>query len=192
MKCIAFISAAAAATVATAYNCNNPSNNARGPALLSRRHLLQRTALVSGSAVLAPLTQFAPPSFAKAADDVELIKTTCAAYKSALSDKAVFVSDLSAEGSTVAIPAQIPAITFQDLAKIARSVEGKIDADDFPFVAVEYAEHAGAARDFAKLSKLGRIGENGSAEVAAVYAEKCAVELEEAAVLLEALREAVE
>ena len=173
--------------VATAYN---PSVK---PATISRRHLLQRTALIGGSAVLAPLTQFPQPSLAKKADDIELIKSTCDLYKSALKDKAAFVAGLASEDSSTKIPPQIPSITFQNLAKVAHAVDGGLDdADDFPFVAVEYAEHAGMARDFAKLSKLGRVGENGSAEVALAYAEKCVVELEEASVLLDTLRQALE
>ena len=187
MKSVAFLSAvlvSALSPVATAYN---PSIKPT----FSRRHLLQRTAIIGGSAVLAPLTQFPQPSLAKTADDIELIKSTCDLYKSALADKATFIADLAAENSSTKIPLQITAITFQNLAKVAHTVDDKLDADDFPFVAVEYAEHAGAARDFAKLSKLGRIGENGSAEVALAYAEKCVVELEEASVLLDTLCQAL-
>ena len=54
-------------------------------------------------------------------------------------------------------------------------------------VASEYAEHAAAARDLAKLAQLGRIGENGSDEVVKGYAQRCVVEVKEAATLLSAL-----
>lgn len=189
MKYVAFLSVVLVSVLSPFATAYNPSIN--NPAF-SRRHLLQRTALIGGSAVLAPLTQFPQPSLAKTAEDIDLIKSTCGLYKSALKDKAKFIADLAAEDSSTKIPLQITAITFQNLAKVAHGVDGKLEADDFPFVAVEYAEHAGAARDFAKLAKLGRIGENGSAEVALAYAEKCVVELEEASVVLDTMRQALE
>ena len=100
---------------------------------------------------------------------------------------------LAAEDSSAAImPPQVPAITFQRLSKTAHSVENKIESDDFPYVAVEYAEVAGAARDYFKLARIGRVGENGSPEVAAEYARLCVVKIEEASVLLDTLREAIE
>ena len=56
----------------------------------------------------------------------------------------------------------------------------------------EYAEHAGAARDLFKLSKLGRVGENGSEEVAKGYAKRCADEAKAASALLDVLAMAVQ
>jgi len=145
------------------------------------------------------------PSMAEAATaiaskaDIELIKTTSDRYRLALIDKDKFIADMATEQDTTTsgtvvspLPPQIPAITFQKLSKFAHNVVGKLEADDFPFVAIEYAEHAGAARDFAKLSRLGRIGENGSPEVALDYAKRCLLELEEASVILDTLRQAVE
>lgn len=196
MKYIAYLFAVIL-SVSAAYtppSTNKPASYFSQP---TRRHLLQRgTALTIGvgSTILTPLTQFPQPSLAgaKATDDIELIKSTVELYKLTLSDKSKFVTELAAENSITKLPPQVPTITFQNLAKIAHTVENKFDADEFPFVAIEYAEHAGAARDFAKLAKLGRIGENGSAEVALAYAEKCVVELEEAYVLLDTLYQALE
>jgi hypothetical protein len=188
MKYVAFLSAVLVSVLSPVATAYNPSITPT----VSRRQLLQRTAVIGGFAFLAPLTQFPQPSLANTAEDIELIKSARDLYKSALKDKATFVADLAAENSSTKIPQQPSAITFQNLAKVAHNVGEKLDADDFPFVAVEYAEHAGAARDFAKLSKLGRIGENGSAEVALAYAEKCVEELEEASVLLDTLCQALE
>mmetsp|Transcript_23575 Transcript_23575/g.26272 ORF Transcript_23575/g.26272 Transcript_23575/m.26272 type:complete len:230 (+) Transcript_23575:59-748(+) len=177
------------------------------PALFSqstttRRDILLKTTFV-GIAASSFLIQ--QPSMAEAATavaskvDLELIKTTSDRYRLALIDKDKFIADMATEQDTTTtsgplvspLPPQIPAITFQKLAKVARTTE-KVDSDDFPFVAIEYAEHAGAARDFAKLSRLGRIGENGSPEVALDYAKRCVLELEEASVILDTLRQAVE
>ena len=57
---------------------------------------------------------------------------------------------------------------------------------------IRYAEHAGAARDLAKLAKLGRLGENGSVEVAQAYAKRCSVEVEEASALLDVLSNSIQ
>ncbi|OEU23356.1 hypothetical protein FRACYDRAFT_216332 [Fragilariopsis cylindrus CCMP1102] len=162
--------------------------------------MLLKTAFIGTATAASFLVQ--QPSMAEAASvtaskaDIELIQTTSDRYRLALTDKEKFIADMATEQqdiTTSPLPPQIPAITFQKLSKFAHNVDGKLDdADDFPFVAIEYAEHAGAARDFAKLSRLGRIGENGSPEVALDYAKRCVLELEEASVILDTLRQAVE
>ena len=170
--------------------------------LTTRRDMLLKTTFV-GTAAAASFLLIQQPSMAEAATtiasskaDIELIQTTSDRYRLALKDKEKFIADMANEQqdiTTSPLPPQIPAITFQKLSKFAHNVDGKLDdADDFPFVAIEYAEHAGAARDFAKLSRLGRIGENGSPEVALDYAKRCVLELEEASVILDTLRQAVE
>ena len=179
---------------ATSYNVLQNSPTVK-PAFSRRQMLSSTTALVGGTAFWAQLSQPAAAATASATKpDLDLIKTTSDRYRSALADKDKFVGNLASEDTSLAspLPTQIPAVTFQKLAKGAHDVTGKMEADDFPFVAIEYAEHAGAARDFAKLARLGRIGENGSAEVALDYAERCVVELEEASVILDTLRQAVE
>lgn len=162
--------------------------------VFSRRNMLFQTTLLGGTAFG---TQFSKPAEAAAkvrGADAELIKTTSDGYHSALADKDRFVADLASDDASAPspLPPQIPAIMFQKLAKVAHGVDGKMDADDFQFVAIEYAEHAGAARDFARLSRLGRIGENGSAEVALDYAKRCLIELEEASVVLDTLCQAID
>ena len=170
--------------------------------LTTRRDMLLKTTFI-GTAAAASFLLIQQPSMAEAATaaiaskaDIELIQTTSDRYRLALKDKEKFIADMATEQqdiTTSPLPPQIPAITFQKLSKFAHNVDGKLDdADDFPFVAIEYAEHAGAARDFAKLSRLGRIGENGSPEVALDYAKRCVLELEEASVILDTLRQAVE
>ena len=163
--------------------------------------MLLKTTFI-GTAAAASFLLVQQPSMAEAATtiaskaDIELIQTPSDRYRLALRDKEKFIADMATEQqdiTTSPLPPQIPAITFQKLSKFAHNVDGKLDdADDFPFVAIEYAEHAGAARDFAKLSRLGRIGENGSPEVALDYAKRCVLELEEASVILDTLRQAVE
>mmetsp|Transcript_5637 Transcript_5637/g.10319 ORF Transcript_5637/g.10319 Transcript_5637/m.10319 type:complete len:205 (+) Transcript_5637:119-733(+) len=181
--------------VATSYTVGNGPSTSTGPAF-SRRNML-RTTLLGGAAFGAQLSR---PSVAAAAAetkvraaDAELIQSTSDGYRAALADKEKFVADLASEtpSATSPLPPQIPAATFQKIAKMAHDVE-KMEADDFPFVAVEYAEHAGAARDFAKCARLGRIGENGSAEVALDYAQRCVLEMEEASVVLDTLRQALD
>jgi len=170
--------------------------------ITTRRDMLLKTTFI-GTAAAASLLLVQQPSMAEAATaaiaskaDIELIQTTSDRYRLALKDKEKFIADMANEQqdiTTSPLPPQIPAITFQKLSKFAHNVDGKLDdADDFPFVAIEYAEHAGAARDYAKLSRLGRIGENGSPEVALDYAKRCVLELEEASVILDTLRQAVE
>ena len=170
--------------------------------LTTRRDMLLKTTFV-GTAAAASFLLVQQPSMAEAATaaiaskaDIDLIQTTSDRYRFALTDKEKFIADMATEQqdiTTSPLPPQIPAITFQKLSKFAHNVDGKLeDADDFPFVAIEYAEHAGAARDYAKLSRLGRIGENGSPEVALDYAKRCVLELEEASVILDTLRQAVE
>ena len=165
-------------------------SSCRRSSTFSRRQLLQRTAAAS---IILPVTQLPPSASAKGFDDeISFIKSTSDTYHLLLKNKQAFISELSAEESTSALPPQVPAITFQKLSKVAHGVEGKIESDDFSYLAVEYAELAGAARDYFKLAKLGRLGENGSPEVAMEYAQQCVSKLEEASVVLETLLEAVE
>ena len=79
----------------------------------------------------------------------------------------------------------------QNVAAPDGSDDGFFPAEDFMAVATDYAEHAGAARDLFKLSKLGRSGENGSEEVAKNYAKRCADEVRAASALLGVLALAV-
>ena len=51
---------------------------------------------------------------------------------------------------------------------------------------------AGAARDLAKLAALGRVGENGSEEVAKGYAKRCVEEVQAASALLSVLATSVQ
>jgi len=166
----------------------------------SRRQLLQRTAAAtSASTVLFPalMTQLIAPQTALARggfdEEIASLRITSDGYHLALKDRDSFVASLAAEDSaSLTLAPQVSAVTFQKLSKIAHAVDGKIEADDFPYLAVEYAELAGAARDYFKLAKLGRVGENGGPEVALGYARDCAEKMEEASVVLDTLREAVE
>jgi hypothetical protein len=188
MKSAAFLALSSyLSSAALAYQAN--SN--RRPAF-SRRQLLDRTAALGISAIF-PLTQLPQTALAKGYDEeIGSVNSASESYRAVLKNKATFVSELAAEGSTSKLPPQVPAITFQKLAKVAHDVEGKIEADDFPYLAVEYAELAGAARDYFKLAKLGRVGENGGPEVALEYAQQCVAKLEEASVVLDTLLEAVQ
>ena len=177
--------------VATSYSVGNRPSIATRTAF-SRRAVFARTALLGGAAA-APFPRPAAAAAAKPrAADAELVRATSARYRAALSDRARLVADLASEDASAPspLPPQIPAAVFQKLVPFARTVPGGIDADDYPFVAVEYAEHAGAARDLARLARLGRIGENGSAEVALNYAQRCVAELEQASAVLDTLRQA--
>ena len=166
------------------------SSNSRR-STFSRRQLLQETA--AAGIILPVVTQIPRCASAKGFDDeISFIKSTSDTYHLVLKNKQAFISELSAEESTSALPPQVPAIAFQKLSKVAHGVEGKIESDDFSYLAVEYAELAGAARDYFKLAKLGRLGENGSPEVAMEYAQQCVSKLEEASVVLDTLLQAVE
>mmetsp|Transcript_54119 Transcript_54119/g.114983 ORF Transcript_54119/g.114983 Transcript_54119/m.114983 type:complete len:194 (-) Transcript_54119:356-937(-) len=187
---LAFLCSCWSSLSALAYRASSSSRPA-----LSRRRALHRTA-AAGAAALSPfLSRRPPPAIAKTpAEEIELVRSTAETYRAVLGDRESFLTELAAEDSSaVKLPPQVPAIAFQKLAGKAHGVEGKsFDADDFPFLAVEYAESAGAARDYFKLAKLGRTGENGGAEVAMEYARQCVAKLEEASVTLETLREAIE
>jgi len=110
---------------------------------------------------------------------------------------------LAAVDSSAKLPRQVPLKSFQATEKLAKSVDtaklvgeiegsdGFMPAEDYLAVATEYAEHAGAARDLAKLAKLGRVGENGSEEVARGYAKRCVEELQATSALLMVLAASV-
>ena len=158
---------------------------------VSRSNFL-RSAVAAASPLLL-VTALSPlPSFAGSSADLESLRESSAALK-ALSIPS-FVKSLAAGDSTTKLPAQVPIVVFQRLAKVAHDTNvdgGAFAAGDFEYVAKDYAVAAGAARDFYKLSRLGREGENGSEAVAKDYAEKCGDQLEAAGVLLNVLVEAV-
>eukprot|EP00747_Dinoflagellata_sp_TGD_P066689 gnl/TRDRNA2_/TRDRNA2_154929_c0_seq1.p1 gnl/TRDRNA2_/TRDRNA2_154929_c0~~gnl/TRDRNA2_/TRDRNA2_154929_c0_seq1.p1 ORF type:complete len:301 (+),score=57.20 gnl/TRDRNA2_/TRDRNA2_154929_c0_seq1:49-951(+) len=130
------------------------------------------------------------------ADETDAAKVAAASskLKAIVSNINEFTTAVASEAEDVKLPAQISFRTFQALAKSAHNVEGQttFEPTDYLEVAAEYAEHAGAARDFFKLSKLGRAGENGSQEVAMDYAKRCGEELQAASALLDVLSLAVQ
>ena len=164
----------------------------QNPSRLPRRSLFTTSFVVIASTGLFP-----SPSFAATNSNlVEQLSSTQNQYKVILDDIPSFINKLSANDSTTSLPQQIPILSFQKLAPSAHDARlgstGAISKDDFQFVAMDYAEHAGAARDLCKLSKMGWSGENGGADVARSYAERCADELKLASALLEGLLAAVE
>mmetsp|Transcript_32220 Transcript_32220/g.36643 ORF Transcript_32220/g.36643 Transcript_32220/m.36643 type:complete len:194 (+) Transcript_32220:131-712(+) len=173
-----------------------------GPSISSsttRRGFIHRE-LVKSS-ILLPFISFelAHPLPAVAAStnkDVQLVVQTASDLKACTSDIDLFLKGLSSEvpiEGAPKLPSQISFKVFQSLAKLAKDVPtAKFEADDFLGLAAEYAEHAGSARDYSKLSKMGRIGENGSEEVVIFYAKKTANEVEETEKILKVLALAVE
>eukprot|EP00546_Thalassionema_frauenfeldii_P014163 CAMPEP_0178909992 /NCGR_PEP_ID=MMETSP0786-20121207/8847_1 /TAXON_ID=186022 /ORGANISM="Thalassionema frauenfeldii, Strain CCMP 1798" /LENGTH=120 /DNA_ID=CAMNT_0020582189 /DNA_START=161 /DNA_END=520 /DNA_ORIENTATION=- len=115
--------------------------------------------------------------------DVLLVQETASQLKACTSQLARFEEGLSAADpieDAPKLPPQISFKVFQTLNSRANDVpKENFEADDFLGLAAEYAEHAGAARDYAKLAKMGRVGENGSEEVAVFYAKKAAEEAKE-------------
>ena len=167
---------------------------------LGRRDFLGFSVTSAAAVASAPAFAAAPPSNS----DFMLLATTAAELKEALKDPAkledaiFLVGEGSAGGQTRPFPNQVPRLTFQSLEKYAHDVvsesfggDGVFPAEDYLAVASEYSEHAGAARDLFKLSKLGRVGENGSEQVARDYAKRCVGELQAASPLLEALAASV-
>ena len=72
------------------------------------------------------------------------------------------------------LPRQVSRITFQSAESLFKDlVDSNFYAEDFMEVVIEYAEHDGAAIDLYKLARLGRLGENGSEEVAKGYSRRC-------------------
>jgi hypothetical protein len=151
----------------------------------------------------------APPSIAAAPEknaDAKLLISTAAELKAALADPSKLEDQIFADGDGTKpptwdrpFPSQVPRVSLQSLQKYAHDVvsddfggDGVFPAEDFLAVASEYAEHAGAARDLYKLSKLGRVGENGSEEVARDYAKRCIGELQLASPLLAAMAASIQ
>lgn len=134
--------------------------------------------------------------------DVAVLSSTALELRKLLADSKGLEAALAAENAAdvVKLPRQVPRITFQKVEKLAKDVEadqggfeeGFFPAEDFMIVATEYAEHAGAARDLAKLAALGRVGENGSEEVAKGYAKRCVEEVQAASALLSVLATSVQ
>jgi len=107
-------------------------------------------------------------------------------------DEGSFIDDVSSgDEGKVKLPQQISLVTFQKLAPLSKTIQlpsgEPFEAEDFLFVVADYAEAAGAARDLFRLSKLGRIGENGGEDVARDYAKRCRSEVVKASVLADAL-----
>jgi len=160
------------------------------------------------SAFSAAAVVYAPPSMAAAPEsnaDAKLLAATAAQLKAVLTDPAKLEDQIFQDGDGSKpptwdrpFPSQVPRVSLQSLEKYAHDVvsesfggDGVFPAEDFLAVASEYAEHAGAARDLYKLSKLGRVGENGSEQVARDYAKRCVGELKAASPLLDALAASV-
>eukprot|EP00588_Corethron_pennatum_P013452 CAMPEP_0194275896 /NCGR_PEP_ID=MMETSP0169-20130528/8614_1 /TAXON_ID=218684 /ORGANISM="Corethron pennatum, Strain L29A3" /LENGTH=192 /DNA_ID=CAMNT_0039019473 /DNA_START=33 /DNA_END=611 /DNA_ORIENTATION=- len=160
-----------------------------------RRQILQRGLAVSSS-VLAPWWTAASAASAASSENLQTLQQTSAALKKCTAQTDLFLRGLSSEDpppDAPRLPPQISLRVFQGLAPRAKNVPAlNFEADDFLGTAAEYAEHAGSARDYAKLAKLGRIGENGSEEVAVFYAKKAAEEMVETEKTLQILLLAVQ
>ena len=168
------------------------------PAISRRREFLNSLALSSGAVILSS----GEPAFADVIGDERLLTATALELKTVVQNLDSFTTAVASETSEVKLPSQVPRTVFQRLEKNAHDVtvrdaapdgsdDGFFPAEDFMAVATDYAEHAGAARDLFKLSKLGRSGENGSEEVAKNYAKRCADEVRAASALLGVLALAV-
>ena len=177
----------------------------RGPAPLDAappRFGLDRRYFLGASSLM-----FLPSSSAFAATsnsaDSTLIQNTAMELAEVAQHLDQLEEALAAVDSSAKLPRQVPLKSFQATEKLAKSVDtaklvgeiegsdGFMPAEDYLAVATEYAEHAGAARDLAKLAKLGRVGENGSEEVARGYAKRCVEELQATSALLMVLAASV-
>mmetsp|Transcript_50848 Transcript_50848/g.99457 ORF Transcript_50848/g.99457 Transcript_50848/m.99457 type:complete len:200 (-) Transcript_50848:129-728(-) len=163
-----------------------------------RRQILQRGLAVSSS-VLAPwwtALVAPPPAAAAGSENLRTLQQTSAALQQCTAQTDLFLRGLVSVDplpDAPRLPPQISLRVFQGLAPRAKNVPARnFEADDFLGTAAEYAEHAGSARDYAKLAQLGRIGENGSEEVAVFYAKKAAEELVETEKTLQILVLAVQ
>ena len=161
----------------------------------------RREMLLSSATVL--LLGRPSPTVAEVLADINTLKITSSQLKGIVSNIDAFTASVASETSDVKLPAQVPLRVFQKLEAKAHDVtlrkasedgtdDGFFPAEDFLAVAQDYAEHAGAARDLYKLSKLGRVGENGSDDVAISYAKRCGEEARAASALLEVLALAVQ
>eukprot|EP00587_Corethron_hystrix_P013379 CAMPEP_0113303658 /NCGR_PEP_ID=MMETSP0010_2-20120614/3984_1 /TAXON_ID=216773 ORGANISM="Corethron hystrix, Strain 308" /NCGR_SAMPLE_ID=MMETSP0010_2 /ASSEMBLY_ACC=CAM_ASM_000155 /LENGTH=200 /DNA_ID=CAMNT_0000157695 /DNA_START=64 /DNA_END=666 /DNA_ORIENTATION=- /assembly_acc=CAM_ASM_000155 len=166
----------------------------------SNRRKIIRKGIAVFSPVVAPwLIDLAKPPLAFAAKsdkDVQTLQQTSIDLKSCTSQADLFFRGLISEETlpdAPMLPAQISLRIFQSLAPLARNVPAlNFEAEDFLGVAAEYAEHAGSARDYVKLAKLGRIGENGSEDLAVFYAKKAVEEVKETEKALQVLVQAVQ
>lgn len=160
----------------------------------TRRQLIQSAA---SSTLLAPLLVASNPAVAAAnINDVLLVQQRISELKVCTSQLDLFQEGLSAAEpmeSAPKLPQQISFKVFQTLSSKAKNVPKEaFEVDDFLGLAAEYAEHAGSARDYAKLARMGRVGENGSEEVAVFYAKKAVEETKETEKALKVLGLAIE
>jgi hypothetical protein len=174
-----------------------------GGASIGERNLAPRRTFLAWTTSASVLLSRPYPSQADIIADERLLKVSAAELKGVVSGIKEFEQAVGSEGNDVKLPSQVPLRVFQKLESKAHDVtlraasddgsdDGFFPAEDFLAVATEYAEHAGAARDLFKLSKLGRVGENGSEEVAKGYAKRCADEAKAASALLDVLAMAVQ
>jgi len=138
------------------------------------------------------------PAQAAINKDVELVQETEIQLKSLCDQIDKYYNGLLiVEGGNIPedtpkLPAQVPFRVFQGLTSKAKDLPDlNFDSSDFIGIAAEYAEHAGSARDYTKLARLGRTGENGSEDVVIFYAKKAVEELKEAEILLQVLAKSV-
>lgn len=160
----------------------------------TRRRFIQSAA---SSTLLAPFLVASNPAVAADnTNDVLLVQQRISELKVCTSQLALFQEGLSAAEpmeNAPKLPQQISFKVFQALSSKAKNVPKEdFEADDFLGLAAEYAEHAGSARDYAKLAKMGRVGENGSEEVAVFYAKKAVEETKETEKILRVLGLAIE
>mmetsp|Transcript_17329 Transcript_17329/g.25604 ORF Transcript_17329/g.25604 Transcript_17329/m.25604 type:complete len:185 (+) Transcript_17329:92-646(+) len=160
----------------------------------NRRQFLESAA---SSTLLAPFVVASNPALAADnSKDILLVQQRIAELKACTSQLTLFQQSLSAAEpmeDAPKLPPQISFKVFQSLSNRANDVpKENFEADDFLGLAAEYAEHAGSARDFSKLAKMGRLGENGSEEVAVFYAKKAAEETKETEKILKVLGLALE
>ena len=174
----------------------SPSPFSVTPALVARRSFLVRS-----PAALLVLLPLLGPSAALAASPklADTVSSTSARLTSIVSrGEKSFVDSVVGRTADDAplLPPQIPRTSFQKLAPRAQTIQasdfGMMEAEDFLFVAADYAESAGAARDLLRLADLAGVGEGGGDELKRNYAKRSWEEVEKASVLLGVLSKSVE